>query len=388
MYSMFRMILSSIGAAGVTIGAMLLFSVITDHPYTPQRKTQTSLAPVPSALTKIASSTTPPIATTSPRTPSPIKAIKSASKSIEAPSTTTVAQGQIKRIGAPYAFAPSSIDTINEWARSATVNILCTPRSGGFYSVSGSGVVIDPRGVILTNAHVAQYVLLSEDPRVNLLCSIRTGAPARPRWHVQVLYLPPAWVEEHAEDLRKTHPTGTGEHDYALLYVTDSIDGSVIPPLPALSFDTREEAAFTGDTALAVSYPAEFIGGIAAQFDLYSISSIATIGDLYTLGSSTVDVLSLGGIIQAQGGSSGGAVVNLWNYLIGVITTTTEGTTTAARDLHALTLSYINRDLTKQSGSGLKEILAGDLDKTASNYRETIAPELIEKLFESLPKHQ
>ena len=51
-----------------------------------------------------------------------------------------------------------SFSKINEVTRDAIVNIFCTTKSGGsFKPITGSGVVIDKRGIILTNAHVAQY---------------------------------------------------------------------------------------------------------------------------------------------------------------------------------------------------------------------------------------
>ena len=67
--------------------------------------------------------------------------------------------------------------------------------------------------------------------------------------------------------------------------------------------DTRDAIGFLGDLTLVASYPAEFIGGIAAQFDLYPASSVTPIQDLLTFRTKTVDLISLGGIIEAQSGS-------------------------------------------------------------------------------------
>jgi hypothetical protein len=131
------------------------------------------------------------------------------------------------------------------------------------------------------------------------------------------------------------------------------------------------------DQVLAASYPAEFIGGIAAEYDLYPDSSVATIGQLLTFNVGTVDLLSLGGIIEAQSGSSGGSVVNAWNRLVGIIVTTSEGTSTADRDLRAITLSYIDRDLTVQTGFHLSQLLAGDPAVGVQNFNTRVAPGLI-----------
>lgn len=221
--------------------------------------------------------------------------------------------------------------------------------------------MIDPKGIILTNAHVAQYVLLSQSPQINISCTIRTGNPATARYVPRVLYMPRVWVEEHAKDIKSTRPLGTGEHDYALVYAAGAVGANTLPKsFPYLSPDTREAIGFIGDQALVASYPAEFLGGFATYNSLYPSTSITTIGQLLTFRAGTVDVISLGGIIQAQSGSSGGAAVNAWGKMIGLITTTTEGTTTAERDLRAITLSYIDRDIEAQTGNDLATTLAGD----------------------------
>ena len=304
------------------------------------------------------------------------------------PENTNAPTGsEVTRIQNPYPFPPESFSVVNERARAALVNILCAPRAGGLRPISGSGVIIDPRGVILTNAHVAQYVLLSQSPRIDLKCVIRSGSPAVALWSAETLYVPPVWVREHAADIVASEPKGTGEHDYALLRITGTVDGTVAPTtLSSLPPDTREAIGFLDDQVLVASYPAEFIGSIAAQFNLYPVSSVTTIQDLLTFGTNTVDTLSLGGIIAAQSGSSGGAVVNAWGRLVGVITTTSEGATTAARDLHAITLSYINRDLMAQAQRDLATILGGDIAAEAADFNTNAAPALTQLLIEQITK--
>ena len=296
----------------------------------------------------------------------------------------------VVRIQNPYPFPPLSFLTVNEQTRAALVNILCTSQSGSLRPASGSGIVIDPRGIVLTNAHVAQYVLLAQSSQTNLSCFIRSGAPARALWSAEVLYIPPVWIEEHAADIMKTNPTGTGEHDYALLRITGIWDDPTSPSLPtkisALPLDTREAIGFPGDLVLAASYPAEFIGGIAAQSDLYPASTIAPIRELLTFQTNTADLVALSGVIEAQSGSSGGPVVNAWGRVIGIITTTSEGTTTAERDLRAITLSYIDRDLSTQMGIGLAEILGNDTARLAEEFRAQQAPALTRLLIEQITR--
>ena len=309
--------------------------------------------------------------------------------SVTATVSTSTPTNEIARVQNPYPTPPESFDEINTSARSALVNILCAPQGGSLLPVSGSGVIIDPRGIILTNAHVAQYVLLSESPSVDLSCEIRDGSPAKAQWKAVVLYIPPVWVDQHASEILDQHPAGTGEHDYAFLYIVGSVDGTPLPSqFPYVSPETREAIAFPGDQVLVASYPAEFIGGAAAEYDLYAVSSVTTIKQFLTFASGTPDLLSLGGIIEAQSGSSGGAVVNAWNRLVGIIATTSTGTTTADRDLRAVALSYINADLAKQSGQDLNSLLSGDPISETLNFNNTLANTLINEYIPVLSHDQ
>ncbi len=331
----------------------------------------------------------PPRATTTPKKVA-TTTVKAATKKtpVQQPAVQETSGNQARRIQNPYSFAPVSFESIDAITRPALVNILCKPRGGNTLSpVSGSGVIIDPRGVILTNAHVAQYVLLAQSNRINLSCTVRTGAPAVPRWSAEILYIPPVWVEIHAKEISDAHPTGTGEHDYALLRITGSLDSTPVPnPFPHLVVDTREAIGFKGDQVLAVSYPAEFLAA-AAQFNMYPASSVTTIGQLMTFVTKTVDLISLGGIVGAQGGSSGGAVVNAWGRLIALISTTSEGATTAARDLRAVSLSYIDRDIAAQSRFDIATILGGDVAAQALEFNTKVAPRLIELYLAELGKN-
>lgn len=295
------------------------------------------------------------------------------------PSPQKEPDNQARRIQNPYSFAPVPFESIDAITRPALVNILCRPRGAGPIGspISGSGIIIDPRGVILTNAHVAQYVLLAGSDRVNLSCVIRTGAPATARWSAEILYIPPVWVEAHVREVEAVRPTGTGEHDYALLRIVGSLDGTPLPnPFPFLPLDVREAIGFKGDQVLAVSYPAEFLAA-GTQSHMYPAASVTAIRELMTFVAKSVDLISLGGIVGAQGGSSGGAVVNAWGRLIALISTTSEGDTTATRDLRAVTLSYIDRDLAAQTQFDIATTLGGDVAAEALDFNTKVAPRLI-----------
>ena len=125
---------------------------------------------------------------------------------------------------------------------------------------------------------------------------------------------------------------------------------------------------------------------IGAESSLYAASSVSKISNLLTFSGETVDIINIGGVIEAQGGSSGGAVVNAWNRLVGIITTTSAGTSTADRDLYAITLSYINRDLKTQTGLDIPSLLSGDITARTAVFSQTIAPSLLTQYLSVINK--
>lgn len=273
-------------------------------------------------------------------------------------------------------------ELIRAKAQSAVVNILCEPEKNGTIAVSGTGVMIDPRGVILTNAHVAQYVLISGRDEINLSCTVRSGSPATNSWGVELLYIPPEWVAEHAEDILKTSPTGTGEHDYALLIAKDGAKPLGSPPFTLI--ETTITPSIMDKTVVLAAYPAEFSGFAATQQFLLSSVIVTPVKSVLTFDENIVDVLSFGAVALAQGGSSGGAVVNEDGYLIAIISTTSNKEFIAERDLRGITLSYINRALAESSGTSLKGLLAGDVVAQGAQFRANQAPALAQQIINYL----
>lgn len=291
---------------------------------------------------------------------------------------------EVSRVKNPYGIPERSFDEINTNARAALVNVFCNA-NGSLSPITASGVFISAQGVILTNAHVAQYLLLEETKKVNLHCVIRTGAPAYPRYIARILFIPPEWVREHAHELTSLRALGTGEHDWALLYIDGTTNNSPLPEsFPYLPPDVRSAIGFTGDLVLAASYPAGFIDGITVSMNLYSASAPTKIMELMTFASGSADIFSIGGTVTAQSGSSGGAVVNMWGYLIGLITTMKEGETTAERDLRAISLNYVNSDLKAHAGVGLASFASGNLAQKSAAFMATEGNALAELLLEQL----
>lgn len=312
------------------------------------------------------------------------KKISASSKTVTSSST---AAAVITHQAPTVAATPANFDAVNTVARNAVVNITCTA-PGADSPISGSGVLIDPRGVILTNAHVAQYVLLQDSGRISLSCMARIGSPAEDAWHVQVLYISSEWIRDHAIEIRDEHPLGTGENDYALLRVTGSATAIPVPPsFPSIAFNTNFESVGKGQQVLVASYPAGFAAGMAAFSHLALVSTITTIKDLFTFSDAhTADLISLGGIIVAQSGSSGGAVVDQWKNLVGIVATASTATETGDRDLRAITLSHIDQSITKETNKDLASYIGGNLDVTEAAFKKGLEPDLIKLLIDALTK--
>ena len=288
------------------------------------------------------------------------------------PATTSAPA--VKTIQAPLL----SSEQVNENARASIVNILCISSGNGVVrSISGSGVIIDARGVILTNAHIGQYFLLRDHPSKDSVdCTIRAGSPASPLYRADLLYLPSAWISQNASQITAEHGVGTGENDYAFLRITSTTNpsGTLPASYPNIPMTT---AADTGDQVLVAGYPAGFLDAQTIERNLYATSAFTTIGQLYTFDTPDhVDVISLGGTVVSQGGSSGGAVVKTYDgKLSGLIATATTGTTTADRDLRAITISYIDRSLKEVGKGGLVEFLSKSLDTTEADFAPAFAEE-------------
>lgn len=356
--------------------------------------TRIANAPLPQDQVPAATATTTPVAivptpaataTTAPPVPKKITPPKPVPP---APTETPVSTAENASVQVPVTPPPSAAAVV-EAVREAVVNIICTTKTGGsFNSISGSGVMIDGRGVILTNAHVGQYLLLGDYPEPGFVnCVIRTGNPAYPRYTADLLFLPPSWIATNAAKITESDPTGNGEHDYALLRVTGAVSSSTQIPLslPHLAISVAPPGE-NQDVFLA-GYAAGFLGGIAISNNLYESSSQSTVGDLFTFASSTLDLFSVGGTVVAQKGSSGGAVTDTDGILIGLIVTATEAADTGSRDLRAISTPYIIRDFERESGMPLQAFLSGDLASRQAWFSSSIEPALRASLKSALGSH-
>jgi hypothetical protein len=269
----------------------------------------------------------------------------------------------------------------------ALVNIYCTYTTDTHVqATTGSGFFISKTGIILTNAHIAQFLLLEEADRPGVTdCVIRTGSPARPMYKAELLYVPPSWIQTNASLVGVETPTGTGERDYALLHAANGINNTPLPAsFPYAAINTQ---SFTYDdvgmTVEVFGYPATPLmeEGISAEIVL--VQATTTVNDLFTFAETTADLLAVSNETISHGGVSGGPVFDTNNTVIGV--NVTKGSDESF-SLRALTIDYINRTIQEETGLTLHQYIAGDAAVRAQTFKEALAPFLVTLLEFQLRK--
>lgn len=241
------------------------------------------------------------------------------------------------------------------------VNIICVPKTGSpFRGVSGSGIIIDSRGLILTAAHLGQYFLVEDYPRAgSMRCVVRTGGPAKDAYTATLVYVSPSWIEENPSTLFESQPKGTGENDFAILAITGSATDSPLPtsfPFIALS----QVVSNLGEKVAIGSYAAQYLGSSQIENDLYPTIVFNSIANRYTFDVETPDVISITDTPAAQEGSSGGGVVDADSHLIGLITTSSVTGDIKDRTLHAITPLHLRASFQADFGTSLDYYLANN----------------------------
>lgn len=268
----------------------------------------------------------------------------------------------------------------------ALVNIFCTFKTKDYIrTTTGTGFFIDPDGIIMTNAHIAQFLLLEKtDSFGDADCIVRSGSPAAPHYRADLLYIPPTWIQENASLIDDAVPMGTGERDYALLYVSEDVENDPLPAkFPALSYnDELLSTAVRNNDVVAAGYPARDLIKNGASTDLLAKKATTSISELYTFGSNYADVFSVRGSVVGAEGASGGPIIDTEGNVIGMIATRGDDSVDGEGSLRAITLSHINRTIEEETGFSLTDNLAGNLPYRAKVFADTMTPFLLETLEE------
>ena len=291
--------------------------------------------------------------------------------------------------------APTLLSTsfLNEKARAATVNIFCLTKTGGILDpISGSGVIIHEKGVIITSAHIAQYFLLKDYLTKNFIdCTIRIGSPAAPAYKAELLYMPPIWIESNAEKIVSDAPMGTGEYDFALLYITAPVSTGNTQPntFPFIEPADENDELVEGSSVFLSGYSAGFIDNLSVLKNLWLATSIATLKNVFVFHDSgkNPELLALSGTTAAQEGASGGAVIDFVNgKLHGLIAARTDGDTTGERELRAISMWHVNDTLKNFAGKTLVELISGNVAAEGRYFNAFVAPRLTKILTDVLDK--
>ena len=330
------------------------------------RNTQNDAAPVGS-LEKIENPAPASLSAENIKAPvkKPAVASSSASVSTSTPKKTPASvKPQVVPQTTPVVTAPTSTtpaptgnEAVVSLLRNVTVNILCTSDSPEFRSTSGSGIFIGSQGLILTAAHVVEFMLLTDYTKTAGSCIVRTGSPAEPAYRVKLAYISPTWVRNNATAFVDPSPTGTGEDDFAILAIVADAQGHPIT-LTHTAVTLADEVPDIGEKISIGTYGAEFLSGSQIQNALYPIIDFEKIDQRYTFDVDTVDLIEFGGG-ASQEGSSGGGVLNAKNEIVGLITTSSAESKVGDRHLHAITPGHIMRSFLRDMKMGIEAYTRG-----------------------------
>jgi len=230
------------------------------------------------------------------------------------------------------ASAPIPEALIYDYGLKSSVNLLCKASPSEY--VVATGAIIDSRGYIISNAHVAEEADTKEP------CTIRRGSPAKPFATATLIYTPISYKNATSEEEK-------ARSDFSIW----QINGPGEYSMWELEY---KKPFFKNEPLLTLAYPAELLGN-----ELVFKSLNLVFSKTYVEATDTIIIRSTSNI-SSQRGSSGGALIDLYTMRIrGLIFAVSENANIAEREIFSLTPKGINEIMQKETGTTLKEYLAG-----------------------------
>lgn len=254
------------------------------------------------------------------------------------------------------------------------VNIICTEKNGNYIIANtGSGVIISAKGVVITNAHVGQYFLLDKELE-NYSCALYQENIPTYGYLADLLYISPDWIKENPEVIKSKNPRGTGENDYALLRITKNTNPALSIPkqFQYANINTNYEVEI-GDKIEIGGFPGAPESIVDLNRTVGLKTDLSTIKDIFTFNEKTIDIFSTGSTKVAARGASGGGIFKDSSLIGLIVTTSGDGSDSY---INAISTNYINRDLKKDYGLNIYELLDKNLELESENFWDIYGKDL------------
>lgn len=219
----------------------------------------------------------------------------------------------------------------------SVVNFFCQ-RSG--HTIIATGIIIDPRGYVLTNAHIS-------DDAGEPTCLLRRGSPAENYALAKRVFTAPGFSPTVLEpdNLRK---------DVAIWKITGLVGTSMPASFPAITIDPNVTVTI-GSPLSTFSYPAELLGSQAILRALY-----LTFSETHVTAKDSYFIESAQGL-GSQKGSSGGVLIDPYTgKFAGLIFAVSDedATSVSSRKLLSLTPFAIDQVVKNATGKNWNDYLS------------------------------